>query len=792
MALDDASIQYHNRLINCIDIGKDAMIKFITGGKENGLTNTMHGRFLKDEVIFPLFNGDKLDGSDKEIVKGVGDEKKFLKTKLDALLKLRELPKQQIIRQKFSPTQDLRLDDDLFLTYDAGPGPENFCKDYTLVLTPGSVMDSARKDKSHKKQTDTLSKPHELATDILKELDLSSTLTEIKFTPGKEYSFKIKTNIQSFEDITVKFNKNTFGEIETTYFSGNANKNKYIFQHHTDATKKPIIMFMILMKELGDTLQVAWLKDMILRGGFGLTADKTAICTGDLVVWMRSILNKVSCILTHENISTFYPVAGNELQKVAAETLLKRQLRNKMDKNNKELIKSLKEFKDCLNYIDVKFHGKKISSENKVLVSDILTDLIRAVELIHKDLLRNLEPLPDLDSYRDFVANSMFKSPFRILIKSRDIEHITSFTHFLKEKKRYRFFPNLMYSLLYRGTQSITKEQIIGEELMKFLRDNPIVAVVAVAAPAAPAAAPAPAAAAAVVDVPPEPEKPVELPEPILSMVDQPSSPKVSSIDFGSNNINKMTGGGMAKDDFISIIKLNIDKPGFISYYTLVYLPEIITIAYAILYTYNLSVEYTSICAKLFDSKYIGKITESFSKINKDNKFDYNPQDSNENLNKIDSYIINLYKILVYFKKNSIPNRHNIFDYCYDEINWLLENFKEHDIKVELTEINQGKVLDIYQELYDAEAYLTTMNLRDQRSPVEFIPARIKSPIKVVKGKVTKKHRKIAPKNKSQKNKKKNKIIMRKNTEKKKNKIRKAVRNTKRVNNQAMETPPKI
>ena len=35
---------------------------------------------------------------------------------------------------------------------------------------------------------------------------------------------------------------------------------------------------------------------------------------------------------------------------------------------------------------------------------------------------------------------------------------------------------------------------------------------------------------------------------------------------------------------------------------------------------------------------------------------------------------------------------------------------------------NQSLILDVYQELYDAEVYLTILNMRGEKSPVDYIP----------------------------------------------------------------------
>jgi len=683
MALTDVNIKYLNCLINCIDPGKDAGVKFKIGNIEYSLDNNKHGEFLKKDIIFPLFNGNNLDNDIKGQIKGVGDQKNFLKEKIDSSLKIQNLLKQEIVRLKFSPTKDLRLDDELYLTYDAGPGPDNFCKDYTLILTPGSIIDSAEKDKSYKKQIEILSFPNTLNTDIINDFDLNSSLKEIKFIPGKNnYSFNIITNIDGFENKEVKFNKDTYKEIDTLYFAGNATKNKYIYENYNKTDKEVNeIKYLVLMKELGDTLQVAWLKDIISSGKFGLTTDKTAICTHDTVVWLRSILNGVSCIFTNADKSTFYPVAGNEMQRAAADALIKKQLTDKLNKNNYGVINSLKDFKKCLLYTDVEFHGKLISPENKIIVDNILNVLINSLEIIHKDLIKSLGPINDLVNFRDKIALSYFKSPFAVNKKDREIRHITTFTHFLKEEKKYNFYPNLLYSFLYKGIKTISIENILGETFIKLSSQSSIQS--------------------------PNKNKKLNI------------SPSVKP------PTNKINGGNNDKEVFKDMILKNINNHGFLSYYTLLYLPEVLYIAYSIMYVYKFPSDDLELYSKLFYSRNIKEIIDTFGELDKNSLFEYNPKD-NRILQKVDDMFLKIYNILIYFNKNSIIKTENIFNLCYDKIIWMLEfitvYIKTYDLHLNITEELQYEILDIYQELYDAEVYLTTKNIREQRSPVEFIP----------------------------------------------------------------------
>ena len=683
MALPDANIKYLNRLINCIDPAKDAKTVFLINKIKYSLNNEIHGDFLKNDITFSLFNGNELDQNIQSVIKGVGDQKFLLKDQINSSINIQNLIRQEIIRLKFSPTNDLRLDDDLYVTFDAGPGPEKFCKDYTLILTPGSIIDSAGKDKTYKKQLEILSFTNTLNNQIINDFDLNIPLQEISFVPGKgTYTINIKTNIPGFENKEVKFNKDTFKEIDTNYFAGNATKNKYIYENYDKKGNEEInkIKYLILMKELGDTLQVAWLKDIISSGKFGLTADKSLICTQDTVVWLRSILNGVSCIFTNNNKSTFYPIAGNELQRAAADVLIKKQLINKLKTNNNGVIKSLKDFKDCLLYTDVTFHDKPILPENRIITKDIIDVLINSLQFINDDLVKSIEPIGDLDNYREKVAKSYFKSPFRVDKKLREIVHVTTFTHFLKEEMKYSFYPNLLYSFLYKGTKTITITQILGEDFVKFLN---------------------------------------KLTEPPPTQIEETVIP--SNVN---PQTNLMTGGNKDKEDFKDMILKNIYNHGFLSYYTLMYLPEVLYIAYSIMYVYKFPSVDLDLCAKLFYSKNIYQIIDTFGDLNNE-VFEYDPKD-NKMLMEADNMFLKIYNLLIYFNKNSVPKKKSIFDLCYDKIIWMLEFIniyvKINDLHLNITEEKQHIIIDVYQDLYDAEVYITTRNMRDERSPVEFIP----------------------------------------------------------------------
>ena len=672
-------IKYLNCLINCIDPCKDAMIKFTTKNKEvKELTEIEHGNFLKNEILIPMFNNPRtLNDKDTNMIKGVGDEKIYLKNIISSALKINEIPQQEIIRLKFSPTKDLRLDEELYLTYDAGPGPDNFCKKYKLVLTPGSVIDSARKGKTHNNQENILSKDNTLSKSIINEFNLCESLTGIEFKTNTKtntnYKFNIKTTIPGFEDITIMFNRNTFDEFGTKYCAGNPKKNEYIFNNWNLKNNINKIKYLVLMKELGDTLQVAWLKDIISKNN--LIISKTAICTCDTTVWLRSVLNGVSCIYTNVNRSIFYPIGSIE-----GLELIRYQNERKLEVNNTTVINYLRIFKlyiDDKTNNDLDFHNKKLSDENKMFMSNILSKVIEALVIINDNILQKIKDINENKKHSEFVAKNLFKSPFRIF-GTRDIEHFSTFTHFINVdgNKEYAFNVNLIYRLLYYN-DSVTETQIIGEDLRK--------------------------------------------------IINLPSRKRVTN--GGSNNSKKIntSNNNIQKD----IVEKNINNPGFLSYYTIMYLPEVIYIIYSISYVYNLPEK--EIYTYLFKSNNIIGITESFGELNKiDNIHEYIPKLDNQNLVYADTLFVNIYQYLVYFKEKSIAKTHNIFNLCYDEINWMLDFIKRnkgiYDYNINITSENQSKILDVYQELYDSEVYLTILNKREEKSPVDLFLGSLSNP----------------------------------------------------------------
>jgi hypothetical protein len=179
-------------------------------------------------------------------------------------------------------------------------------------------------------------------------------------------------------------------------------------------------------------------------------------------VWIRSLINGVSCIFSSSDCATFYPVAGNEAQKIAAQNIIKKKLKDTLIKNNNGVIGNCQEFKRLLDFSDVTFHDVEIIPEKKVILKDILNSVIVFLEEKQKDILSSLI-IPDLESYRNYISEHLFKSPFRIE-KNREIKYLQSFTHFINTKtnKQYKFNVDLIHKYIVRK-QNVTKELILGD-----------------------------------------------------------------------------------------------------------------------------------------------------------------------------------------------------------------------------------------------------------------------------------------------------------------------------------------
>lgn len=723
-----AANQYLNTYMNNIDPGKDFKIGWESGGVKRALSNPIHGAFIKESVITTLFNqGGILTANDNAVVVGVGDKKDELKTKIDAAIRLNDLEKQQIIRLKFSATGvDERLSG-FNLAHDAGPGPDKLFKEYTLVLTPGSILDAASRDKTHQPQMDGLARPSTINQAILAQIGMQDALESIEYRgqAGGRYNFVFNTKIRGFTKIEVDFNNRNYSQTALRnataggppfpagldLFAGNPDKNEFVDTHWNVGAPTPmnlaIILLITLMKELGDTLQVIWLKALLVD--LGASADTTAICTHDTVVWLRAIINEVSCVFTEGNTSTFYPVAASEAQKIAAKTIIKQKLVDELVNNNSEVVKSIRLFIAKLGDPSTTFYDMPLDAVARVDLNTILTCLEAHIVRTSRDITTRARIIPvgDSDAIRNFVVSHKMKSPFHVIDRKTDVRHYTSFKTFLPlviGENKIVFRPEQVYTAL-KGRRRINIAAVLGE------------------VPCPAALGPAPA--------------------------------------IGGGRKKKPMKGGAAplsdKGDFDACITNNINSPGFVSYFIINFIPEFMFIGYA----YAKAIQYPNF--EKFDVLFRYDtgvfINSHFGDLLSNNTFDTYPVVDQAQIDACNNLMIELSCIVL---ASALSLRNNnpslaIYDISDPHLDWFilaagtyLSQSPAHsqliqDILADFSppgnmssngENNGGEngadpgnpqgdihwdAIEIYKDLYDAELSLCILNRRNTMIPQEYI-----------------------------------------------------------------------
>jgi len=655
--------EYLNRFINCVDPAKDALPSF--EGKH--LTVGGHGPFLK-EAIGTLFNIEKLNESDQKEVVGVGDRKQQLKARIDSALKLNDYKPIPIVRLSFSATGlDLRVKG-FSLAQDAGPGLGKISSEYTLVLTPASILDSAGKQKRHSSMLDGTKNSSKLTDKILQKYDFSHILSSIEFNGSSQnkYNFDIATNIPSHLNTTFSFSKKTYKEETTQYFEGNRVKNKYIYDNWKDDSKLPNIQMYILMKELQDTFQAAWL-ELLYKD-----VDKLALCTNDINMWLRCMVNSVPCILTQGIQTSYYPVATTDAQRAIRKKVAMESLYKELQDNNNDVIDNVKAFYKLLS--ESKLEDITLSNNHNVYFSEnhrdflkvILYSLIQHIQVVASDILKRApQVIQDIEESKIYVDKHRMKYPCIVNISKKHVRFLIGFTSFL---------PNADMKIRFNSTIILGK--IMND---KVFVENDIKAVLG--------------------DIP--------------NVKDSRDRVMDGGNPTPSPRIRKE-----AYSELQEILDANIKNTGFFTFFILNYLPEIPYIGYA----YALAIGYpTAKLDRLFDSTVCESICSLFGKISDDNIFDYNITSVVQNHIETETsmFEICMLAIAAYAQKGVT---FTIFDHAYDEIHSFLVAWGNRAAgwKGIITENDHGTALEMYQVLYEAEISLTLLNKRSKVSPIEY------------------------------------------------------------------------
>jgi len=662
--------EYLNRLINCMDPPKDAMIKFPGGN----LTERIHGGFMKEEVIRRLFNLDNLTAGERLAVQGVADKKDELIRAINGTIRIKELEKQNIDRLKMSGSGSDPRYNGINIAYDAGTGPDKLFSNYTLVVTPATILDPATKLVAQAGMVNGLDSNSTLAPAILRNLDMSNTIRSISYIRQNK-SFNIQTNIPGYENHTIE----TRGG-GSVFLKGNPTKNKYIFDNFKDDDELPTILMYVLMKELGDTLQVLWLKQISTERG--LDPSMTAILTCDKVVWLRSFVNGVSCVLRDGHSVSFYPVAGSEAAGIVAQNTIKLQLLNKLRKNNKEVIESIENFQAILAVDTTTYTDLEINEAYRAQINRILISLLRYLTPLVADIDRRavLMQASDMPSYREFIESHMLVMPFNVNIKKYNIKHYATFKRFLPNapagEPKIVFRPERIYSDI-SAKREIDIRAVRGE------------------------------------------------------------IPLVGGATEGGRHIkqnkrlSKKQKGGVYPsntDNLSSLYATNIGRPGFLSFFILTYFPELLFIGYSYLKSSN--PEGAGEFDRLFEYDVGVVISEPFTSMGVNNTYDYIGDPSED----YDRLFYHLYTLAsqAYHDARKKGRFVTIFDVCYEELIVFLS--KNPDTGAAIENNIHDSALSLYEGLFNAEVSLNILNRREEMTPIryfEYITAEAERPVAV-------------------------------------------------------------
>ena len=764
MAALAAAVIAGNNAINCFDIGKDNTIGF-PGGK---LSNAVHGDYIKNDIIGLLFELARLPAEDFAKVQGVGDRKEHLKAKIDASFRLNNLEKQQVIRPEFSASGgDYRLQG-LTVAHDAGVGAKKLFKTYRNLVTPASILDPAQRDKNnHPELVGALNNPSTIDINLIRQLNMEKCLTEIRFIGrvGGQYTFEFYTTIAGYTQLEVKFDSNSFDETSIrnvtpgglafrqpfSLFAGNPFKNGYIFNEWDRSGGAPplnethLIALLTLMKELGDTLQVMWLLLFIRTPEMALAPDRTAICTIDIPLWLRAIVNGVSCVLTHGQVTTFYPVAGSEAQRVAARTLLKTQLVNQLNNSHQDALNTVQLFITKLERgEELTFHDRPIVEPIRGELLSMLKCVLKHVTTVSRDVIRTaglIQP-GDIDGVREYVKNNMMRAPFIVANLKSDIKVTGSdYRYFIpKGARKIAFKP---YEDIYRSIQ-----QKIGLNIARIMGDIPYPCP----GPAAAAAAPAAAMVA---------EQAAEEAAAAAAVAEEAAAEAAEAAGAAEAAAGEMGGGGgdIPNTNVLGeCLRNNISNPGFFTYLIQNYIPELlfVGISYVISYQgtavakkYSLLLDHgtATIVGSIFGKIRYGPLGHYFEVFeNPDMPAGY--ARSPQYMQYLDSLTLELLCVVFASYDAAIleAQRVTIYDFCtrhiIDEIVYLIAFFTANAPTMLsatpqlLSHLNATilsystfcsnrdnnahfKAISMYETLFNIESYLTIGNMREMKNPLQ-------------------------------------------------------------------------
>jgi len=455
-----------NKTINWYDPPKDLAI----GGH---LTNDVHGERIS-KAMTKLFGTYKLGSvtiPDKTTWHPVGKSIAKLTSDINILYK-ESLNKQNIIREKHSSGTSTRPSD-LFVMQDNGP--VDVVSNPNFIITPGSILDPAGKTKSNAIYL-TRGLASTLDKSITDKLGFETCITGditivvpgaqgVAGGPAGRYTITIPTMMNLIAGGIIKgvFNTDTFKPIveesQSVYFQGNEIKNNLIknqFDAPPNDNSLQIIMAHILMKELGDTLQVAWLNKLYTleipqlitsidttKGRAYNFVEKlsqvnSVIITSDAIVQYRSIVNSIPVIFTEKSKTTYISPASGANVALLNQAFIKTLIKD-LHTHNNSVIETFTQVKAEGSAKSLEQGAGKLWLGNTWTLAQIqeaikiLNIIINILKSFVNDTQAKLYPLTDVEAAKAIISQSFFISPF--VKKAGEFKKITSVIYLLPNNK---------------------------------------------------------------------------------------------------------------------------------------------------------------------------------------------------------------------------------------------------------------------------------------------------------------------------------------------------------------------
>jgi hypothetical protein len=227
----------------------------------------------------------------------------------------------------------------------------------------------------------------------LKNLLLQCKINRIGTIQSEDFVFKNNgTDICYYDDV-----KNIF-------FKGNPEKNKYIndYINNPNYDKKNISIMLLLLKELGDTMQAIILEKILKEisqnssSKLGDYLGSSCLLTNDTVLATRCSMLSVPFLLKHNYILTSYqPPINDKDKEIVQQAYDKNQKLQEIERillNNNGVINGLKEFlnkffNETIKSIKLSSQtGEFIKIKNRHATNDFINNIIEKIEDANKKL----------------------------------------------------------------------------------------------------------------------------------------------------------------------------------------------------------------------------------------------------------------------------------------------------------------------------------------------------------------------------------------------------------------------